>query len=89
MVSSVRIRQGVQSVIDPDGAVLLDLVQGTYFGLSEVAAEIWSQLEAGHTLSEVEGHLCEVFSITPDVARSDLADFVQELARRELVDVRD
>lgn len=88
MTMSVKIRQGVHSVIDPGGAVILDLTRGTYFSLSDVAAEIWSQLETGHTLPDVEQHLCQVFDVTADVVRPDIASFVEELARRELVDVR-
>jgi coenzyme PQQ synthesis protein D (PqqD) len=89
MATSVQIRQGVQSVIDADGAVILDLTHGTYFGLNGIAAEIWSQLEGGHPLADVEAHLCRVYSVAPQVVRPDIAAFVEELTRRELVDVRD
>jgi hypothetical protein len=89
MATSVQIRQGIRSVIDSDGAVILDLERGTYFSLNGVAAEIWSQLEAGHPLAEIEGHLCRLYSIDPGIARPDVAAFIDELKQRELVDAAD
>ncbi|HYR11092.1 MAG TPA: PqqD family protein [Longimicrobium sp.] len=79
MQRSINILQHVRSVMDPDGAVLLDLRQGKYYSLNGVGAEIWSQIES---------HLVEAFGAPQEAARADVAAFVEDLTRKNLVDAR-
>ncbi|HEX8692968.1 MAG TPA: PqqD family protein [Longimicrobium sp.] len=88
MNDSVVIPGHVRSVIDPDGAVVLDLRKGKYYSLNGVGTAIWQQLEAGRTLAEIAAHLCERYGAPGDEVRRDVADFVDTLQRRALVDVR-
>jgi hypothetical protein len=85
---SIQIRDHVRSVIDPDGAVLLDLRAGKYYSLNGVAAEIWVALEAGHTAPEIEARITERFSMPADAVSRDVAGFIRQLESSRLVDVR-
>jgi hypothetical protein len=85
--SAVRIREHVRSVIDQDGAVLLDLKHGKYFGLSPVGAEIWLKLETGLTLPEIEAHLCRTYDAPAETLRRDLTVFVEHLRQAQLIEL--
>lgn len=88
MPSPIQIRGHVRSVIDPEGAVLLDVEAGKYYSLNGVAAEIWIQLESGRATPEIEAHLEERFGTAADTVRRDVAAFIGQLERNRLIDVR-
>jgi hypothetical protein len=88
MGSRVRIPEHVRSIIDPDGAVLLDLRKGKYFSLNGTGAEIWQALEAGSSVADIEGRLANRYGASPEEARSDINDFVRDLSHKQLLDVR-
>lgn len=89
MITSLQIRHGVQSHKDNDGSVIFDADRGTYFSLNGVATEIWSQLEEGHPLAEIESHLCRVYLMGPETVKPGFAAFVAELQERQLVHALD
>lgn len=88
MSSTIQVLGHVRSVMDPDGAVLLDLRQGRYYSLNGVGAEIWSQIESGRSVPEIESHLEGTFGAPRDTVRADVAAFLDDLSRKKLVDVR-
>jgi hypothetical protein len=86
MGSSTRTEPHVQAVVDEEGAVLLDLKRGKYFAMNGVAAEIWSGLEAGRTVPQIEADLLRTYDgVPPETIRADVAAFVAQLARESLV----
>lgn len=87
MESSIRIQGYVHSVIDPDGAVLLDLRQGKYYSLNGIGAQIWQRLEAGLTVPEIETQLGGLYRAPVETLRADVADFIVSLQRKQLVHV--
>ncbi|MBE0625927.1 MAG: PqqD family protein [Burkholderiales bacterium] len=68
-----------------DETVMLDLANGTYFGLDPVGARIWQLLGEGRTLEEV----CEAMAGEYEVSRVDIErdvmSLAQELAHRGLI----
>jgi len=86
MSSSPRIQGHVQSVMDPDGAVLLDLKRGKYFSLNGVAAEIWTALEAGRTRSEIAVELAAAYGVPEARVSGDVDAFMARLEQERLVD---
>ena len=58
-----------------DGAVLLDLESGVYFGLDEVGTRVWTLLAAHKTTDAV----CDAMLAEFDVDRSVLAEDVRRL----------
>jgi len=85
MAPTTRIRAHVQSVVDPDGAVLLDLKKGKYFSLNGIAADIWGGIEAGLTLPQIEARLAASYDAPAGRLRADVDSFVAQLARAELI----
>lgn len=84
----IHVHPHVRSVLDPDGAVLLDLRQGRYYSLNGVGAEIWSQIESGRTVPEIESHLVDALGAPADAVGADVAAFVNDLVTKKLVDAR-
>lgn len=81
-----RMYAHVRSLIDPEGAVLLDLKRGKYHSLNAVGAVIWTGLEQGLPLPELERTLATQFEITPETVAVDVAQFLRELKSKRLLD---
>ena len=68
-----------------DETVILDLGNGTYYGLDPVGARIWQLMTEGQTLTQV----CEVIlaesEVTREVIERDVLALVQTLMERQLV----
>ncbi len=87
MAAPIRIPNHVRSVIDPDGAVLLDLKQGKYYSLNGIGAEIWRNLEAGLSAPDIEDRLARLYDVPAEVLSGDVDGFIGDLRRKRLVDV--
>ena len=70
-----------------DETVILDLANGTYYGLDPVGARIWQLLAEGQSLVQV----CEAMLAEYDVAREDIerdvAALGQALLDKNLVNI--
>lgn len=80
-----RIADHVKSVIDADGAVLLDIRQGKYFSLNGIAVEIWRQLTLGRTVAEIEVHLAGLYDAPEAVLQQDARTFLDQLLHGRLI----
>ncbi len=83
---TIRIHDHVRSVSDADGAVLLDLKRGKYFSINATGVEIWQKLESGWSLPDIDAHLQQTREV-PASSRHDVATFIAQLQRAELIDV--
>jgi len=70
-------------------AVLLQLDNGEYFGLDEVATRIWQLLVANSDLDAVRDALVNEYDVAEDEATNDLARLVDELISKHLLEVDD
>ncbi len=65
--------------------VLLDETSGLYFGLNEIASEIWSRIQSGKNEGEICADLLEEFAVPRDVLESDIRAFVDQLRAAKLL----
>jgi hypothetical protein len=70
-------------------AVLLDVRNGTYFGLNGVGTRIWELLAQGQTVGEVLVALSAEFDVEPGTLERDVSSFVRALELRGLVQHHD
>lgn len=70
-----------------DETVILDLANGTYYGLDPVGARIWQLMAEGQTLVQVRDVMLAEFEVTREVMEHDLLALVQTLLERQLVGV--
>ena len=61
--------------------------QGKYYSLNGVGAEIWSQIEAGRSVAEIETHLNVAFGAPAEAVRDAVAAFLDDLQGKQLIDV--
>lgn len=71
-----------------DEIVLLDLDNGTYFGLDPVGARIWELISQGRTLAAVCEVILDEYDVTREIIEQDLLKLVADLAAQRLVKVR-
>ena len=81
----MRVPSHVRAVADGDGAVILDIKAGKYFGVNAVGSLIWRCIENGHDLDSICEELRAACATSPASLRSDVESFVSELTARELV----
>jgi hypothetical protein len=68
-----------------DGAVVLDLESGVYFGLDPVGTRIWTLLSEHATPQAVCDAMIQEYEVAPDVLSADVLLLVGELQETGLV----
>ena len=68
-----------------DETVILDLNNGTYFGLEPVGTRIWQLLTEGQSLANISSAMVEEFDVTLDVVQADTQRLVNDLLSRGLL----
>ena len=73
--------------LDDGSAVLLNLDTKYYFSLNETGCFLWKLLEReeGASESDLIDGLCGVFDVEPKRARTDITDFIGDLAEQGLI----
>lgn len=74
-----------RSLGDEEGGVLLHLDTAAYHGLNPVGALTWSLLEDGITFEALLDRLRQELKETPDTFQEEIADFLGQLAERNLI----
>jgi hypothetical protein len=74
-----------RDLAEEEGGVLLHLDTGQYHGLNPLGSMIWHLLEGGTTPSAIVQELRERFEPPPPDLDRDVAQFVTDLRRRDLV----
>jgi hypothetical protein len=67
--------------------IILDLAEGTYYGLNEVGADIWALLSSPRRVSDICAKLEEEYDVERDVLERDVVDLLSEMHERGLVRV--
>jgi hypothetical protein len=74
-----------RSLGQEDGAVLLHLDTALYYGINRVGAVVWDLLEDDITFQHLLGELRHRIDEVPSVLEEDIAAFLRELQRRDMV----
>lgn len=70
-----------------DVVVMMDAEEGSYYELNPVGARIWALAESGPRIAEVCGALVAEYEVVPDRCAEGVLAFLEELHRREVVQV--
>jgi hypothetical protein len=68
-----------------DETVILDLSNGTYYGLDSVGTRVWMLVGQGLTLDEVCNRMLDEFEVDRDTLAYDVSALVNELLSRSLL----
>lgn len=69
--------------------VMLNLADGTYYGLDEVGSYVWNLIRQPRAVGAVRDAILEEYDVEPDRCESDLLALLGELADNGLIEVRD
>jgi Coenzyme PQQ synthesis protein D (PqqD) len=80
-----KISETVRATHGQDGAVVLDIQQGRVLRFNTTASLIFQRLERGEAPVEIIEAISQSFSIPPEIARTDVLDFVKSMVEEGLV----
>ena len=92
MISNTSIVVASSDQISSDLAgevVMLNLKNGTYYGLDDVGARIWGLIQEPRPVAAVRDSILQEYDVEPDRCERDLLALLGELAAAELIEVRD
>ena len=72
-----------------DGAVLLDLDGGVYFGLDPLGLQIWQLLKEQHSFAHICDLLQDRFDIDRKQVKADVSIFLTDLQKHGLISTSD
>jgi hypothetical protein len=69
-------------------AALLQLTHGVYYGLDEMGARIWEQVQHPISIAELRDRIMRTYDVDPARCERELLEFCGELVRAGLLTVR-
>jgi len=82
----IKAADSVRETVNEDGAVLLDIRQGTCFSMNRIGSRIWQMLKRGNSLTDIANALEVEFEVPRFQIEADVAAFVGELRKRNLIE---
>jgi hypothetical protein len=70
-----------------DEAAILNLKNGTYYGLDSVGARVWNLIQKPHTIANLTEILAAEYDVDALRLQSDLRELLRELADHQLVEI--
>jgi hypothetical protein len=80
----VNDRECAAKVIDGE-AVIINLLNGTYYGLDKSGCVIWEMLAGGYSIAETVGGVLARYDVNTDVARADVSRLLQEILAEKIL----
>ena len=74
----------LRSIVDHDGAIILDIKTDQFFSLNPIGSYIWERLLKGEGLDQIARGLAEDTGTEIDVVMADIDDFVADLTNKLL-----
>lgn len=71
------------------GTVLLNAVNGEYYGLNEIGTRIWERLQQGQSPAELVDSLLQEYEVSPELLGRDVGRFLEHLQTRGLIEIQD
>jgi hypothetical protein len=78
-------KPNIQTVVDQDGAAILDIDRGLILTLNPTGAYVWGELERGHSVAAVIAKLVHETGQERFVVEADVHDFIQALKENHLL----
>jgi hypothetical protein len=75
----------LRTIVNQDGAAVLDTERGTISTLNTTGAYIWQALEQGEVGEEIVERLARETGESPDVIRQDVNDFIAALHKQNIL----
>jgi hypothetical protein len=76
----------LRSIVDHDGAVILDISRDQFYSMNPVGTFVWARLQKGESLDQIVTALAAETGHDSDTVRNDVDDFVADLKSKHLFD---
>jgi hypothetical protein len=73
------------SVIDGDGAAILDVERGLISTLNSTGAYVWQRLQRGETIETIIVNLARDSAEDPTAVERDVREFIEDLKQKSLL----
>jgi len=70
-------------------AVILDMESGTYFGLNEVGARVWSLIQEPRAVRDIQEVILREYEVEPERCGEDLDTLLRDMSTAGLIEVQD
>jgi hypothetical protein len=80
-----KIAQNVMVREVKDGAVLLDVEKGIYFGLDPIGLQVWRLISEGNSLVSICDELLEEYEVSKSTLTTDIHNLMKDLSAQGLV----
>jgi hypothetical protein len=74
----------LRSIVDHDGAVILDIKRDQFFSMNPVGSYIWERFLKGEGLDQIARELAEETGTDISIVMADVNDFVADLKSKQL-----
>jgi hypothetical protein len=81
----VTVTPNVRSIVDHDGAVILDIPRNTMTTLDATGAYVWQRIERGVQLDSIVAELARDTGVDAAMIATDVADFMEQLKSKHLI----
>lgn len=68
-----------------DESVVLNLADGKYYGLNDMANRVWRELQQPRSIDQIAAALTAEYEVAEDQARRDVAQLLAELHTLQLI----
>lgn len=75
----------LRSVVDADGAVILDLERNSMLTLNSTGGYIWGKLQQGDTPEDIIRKLADETLTDVAIVERDVRDFLEQLKSRRII----
>lgn len=77
----------LRSIVDHDGAVILDIPRNRITSLNATGAYIWARLQQGRSTDNIVAELARDTGQDVQVVEIDVQEFLEQLKRNQLLNV--
>jgi hypothetical protein len=78
----------VRSIVDEDGAVILDVERNSIVRLNSTGGFIWERLQAGNSIREIAQALAKETQTEIETVERDIREFLDDLKTKRLMGFR-
>lgn len=71
--------------VGEDAVVMMDVDLASYFGVEDVAADVWRMLDEPKSVDDLVTSLADTYDVDPQVCREETTSFVESLLDAGLV----
>ena len=81
-----RVSEHVRKTHSQDGGIVLDIKQGRMYGLNLVGSKIIELIEREYTPTLIAQEIARTFGISPEIADTDVREFLETLEKHHLIE---